>query len=84
MYRVEARLAAWKKLYLELGEAHLRLNNARAQSPGGPAVERLVAEVMRLNIESDAALAAVHAEMARIKTTVTLAPAGRAEPLGPD
>lgn len=77
MYRVESLLSAWKKLYLELADAQLRLNAARSQSLIEDAVEILKAEVVRLQSESDAALDALHVEMARFKTTAKAQPTGR-------
>ena len=74
MYRVEASLAAWKKLYLALAEAQLRLNAARSNPPSEDVLVGLRAEVDRLRIESDRALDAVHAEMARFKTKPKTSP----------
>lgn len=83
MHRMEEKLALWRKLYVELGEAQVRLNTARAQSPGDPSLQILSAEVIRLQAESDHALSAVHSEMDRFKTNAKT-PAARPEPLHPE
>ena len=80
MFRVEATLSAWKKLYLELGEAQDRLKAAREQSLSPEALERCKAEVVRLQAESNAALEAVHAEIARFKKTSKEPPAEPSHP----
>jgi outer membrane murein-binding lipoprotein Lpp len=60
MLTVEAKLAHWKKLYVNLGDAQARLGKAV-----DPTTRSLLeAEVDRLQRESDAALEAVHAALA--------------------
>jgi len=67
MHRVEAKLAQWKKLYLDLGEAYERLNSAVVRRGDHPSIEALRAEVERLQEESTAALEAVQAHIAAAK-----------------
>jgi hypothetical protein len=67
MHRVEAKLAKWKKLYLELGYAYERLNIAVDQHDDAGSVQALRADVARLRQESAAALEAVQTQIDKVK-----------------
>ena len=68
MHRVEAKLAQWKKLYLELGYAYERLNIAVDRGDDAGSIEALRANVTRLQQESAAALEAVQTQIDRARS----------------
>jgi hypothetical protein len=67
LHRVEAKLAQWKRLYLDLGYAYERLNGAVDRAVEVDRIQALRAEVARLEQESTAALEAVQTQIDRVK-----------------
>jgi hypothetical protein len=66
MNKVELQLAEWRRLYVELNDAQRRLREAKARRPAGnAATAELEERVRRLQDESNGALDAVHAALAR-------------------
>jgi hypothetical protein len=66
MHRVEAKLARWKQLYIELNDARSTLRD-RQEDPAASA--QLKAEVRRLQRESERALDEIHAAVAQSSLT---------------
>jgi len=62
MYKVEAKLARWKQLYVELNDARSRLRDTHEDPSSG--TTQLRAEVRRLQRESQKALDEIHAAVA--------------------
>ncbi len=67
MHRVEPSLIRWRKLYTQLGEAQQRLVSACEHPKDGISLGELKADVARLQTESEAALEAIHVQIAAIK-----------------
>lgn len=65
MYGVEAKLAKWKQIYEQLSEAQAKLKPAVAHAGKPPATnDPLLAEVRRLQLQSNEALDELHAAVA--------------------
>jgi len=65
MQAVELKLARWRRLYDDLGQAQLRLREAKVLCPGqSPLMAELEAQVDRLEQDSNRALDAVHDALA--------------------
>jgi hypothetical protein len=67
MRRIQAKLVQWKDMYLALGRAQAQLKAAEAEKQSAAEVERLRAEVGRLEADSEAALLEVQTQVAKIK-----------------
>ena len=67
MYRVEAKLAQWKRVYLDLGAAHERLSAAVDRSEDQATLQALRADVARLQQASADALKAVQTQIDNAK-----------------
>jgi hypothetical protein len=68
MRRIQAKLVQWKDMYLALGKAQAQLKAAEAERRNADEVERLRAEVGRLEADSEAALLEVQTQVAKIKS----------------
>lgn len=65
MQTVELRLAQWRSVYEDLGQAQLRLREAKTLWPSGNgSTAELEAQVRRLEVESNRALDAIHEALA--------------------
>jgi hypothetical protein len=67
MRRIQAKLVEWKEMYLALGRAQAQLKAAEAERQSAAELERLRAEVGRLESDSEAALLEVQTQVAKIK-----------------
>lgn len=69
MRNVEIKLAAWHRLYKELGDAESRLAGAAARPSEGPDRSRLEAEVARLKLDCESAFESLHSMLEQRKAT---------------
>jgi hypothetical protein len=67
MRRIQAKLVQWKDMYLALGRAQAQLKAAEAERQSVVELEKLRAEVGRLEADSEAALLEVQSQVAKIK-----------------
>ncbi len=70
MNRVEEKLSQWRRLYSDLSVARGSLDMMLGEVEGGPRVDALKSEVVRLNRESAAALAAVQVEIGTLRDRI--------------
>ena len=73
MSKVEWKLSAWHRLYLQLQDARQRLQQVRSGAAGSATRDSLEAEVSRLQQESDSELQAFNAELIAPKGTAGIA-----------
>jgi hypothetical protein len=66
--KVELEMAAWHRIYKELQQARLLLEEERASTTSGAAVAELEARVKKLQQQSDQALDGVAAAIASFKS----------------
>jgi hypothetical protein len=67
MRRIQAKLVQWKDMYLALGRAQAQLRAAEVERQSVVELEKLRAEVGRLEADSEAALLEVQSQVAKIK-----------------